>query len=77
LDIPQGDRSFNGGNSFIGEGGITFAPFSFKAKTGKLAIYAELAWQFYYPKSGQKDNWMADLSAATRISTGVRYIFSK
>ncbi len=75
LDVPEGKRYFDGGSSWTGEGGITFTPFTFNAVSGKLAVYGELAWQFYYPKPGQTDNWMANLSAATRISTGIRYIF--
>jgi probable lipoprotein NlpC len=75
LDVPEGKRYFDGGSSWIGEGGISFTPFTFNTKTGKLALYGELAWQFYHPKSNQNDNWIADLSAATRISTGVRYAF--
>ncbi len=77
LDVPDGERYFDGGTSWVGEGGVTFAPFTFKSGTGKLAFYAELAWQFYYPESGQSDNWMADFSAAMRFSTGIRYIFGE
>lgn len=77
LDVPKGERYFDGGTSWVGEGGVTFAPFTFKTGTGKLAFYAELAWQFYYPKRGQGSDWMANISAASRISTGIRYIFGK
>jgi probable lipoprotein NlpC len=74
LSVPEGKRFFNGGTSWIGEAGITFAPVTFNAGAGKFALYGELAWQFYHPKSDQQDNWMADISAATRVSAGVRYM---
>jgi hypothetical protein len=77
LDVPEGERFFDGGTSWLGEAGITFSPFAFNTATGKLAIYGELSWQFYYPKPDQNSNWMANLSAASRISTGIRYIFGK
>jgi probable lipoprotein NlpC len=77
LDVPEGKRHFDGGTSWIGEAGITFAPFTFNLKGGKFAFYGEFAWQFYYPKEGQKSNDLADFSAATRISTGIRYTFGK
>ncbi len=77
LDVPEGKRSFDGGTSWAGEAGITFAPFTFNANGGKFAVYGELAWQFYYPESGQSDNSMADLSAAMRLSTGIRFVFGK
>jgi probable lipoprotein NlpC len=77
LSVPEGERYFDGGTSWLGEAGITFTPFLFNSISGgEFAFYAELAWQFYFPESGQIDNWMADLSAASRISTGFRYIFA-
>jgi probable lipoprotein NlpC len=75
LDVPEGERYFDGGSSWIGEAGITFTPFVFNVTSGQFAIHGEIAWQFYHPQTGQADNWIADLSAATRISTGIQYIF--
>ncbi len=77
MAVPEGKLYLDGGTSWAGEAGITWAPFAFKTSTGKLAVYGELAWQFYYPESGQDSDWMANLSAATRISTGIRYTFGK
>jgi probable lipoprotein NlpC len=75
LNVPEGLRYFDGGTSWIGEAGITFAPFTFHLNGGKFAFYGEFAWQFYYPQENQIANELADFSAATRISTGFRYIF--
>ena len=73
LDTPAGVRFFNGGSSWAGEAGLTISPLNIKAGEGKISLFAELAWQFYYPAPGQSSDWMANLSAASRISTGFRY----
>jgi hypothetical protein len=40
---------------------------------GVLSVYGEFAWQSYTAGSGQGENWIADMSAGLRISTGLCY----
>jgi probable lipoprotein NlpC len=73
LQTKEGERSYTGGNSVIGTAGLTIAPFPINTGNGALSVYGELAWQSYFLKSGEGRNPNADLSAAFRISTGLRY----
>jgi probable lipoprotein NlpC len=73
LKLKTGDRSYEGGTSWLGAAGITIAPLSFPVSKGKLDVYGEFAWQSYYGAAGTEANWNADMSAGLRFSTGVRY----
>jgi probable lipoprotein NlpC len=67
-------RRYIRGNSWLGEIGIALAPFSIKLPRGALAVYGELAWQSYIKEPALEDNWQADMDAALRVSTGLRYV---
>jgi probable lipoprotein NlpC len=73
LSTSSGDRYYTGGTSWFGAAGITLAPVSFKLARGLLSVYGEFAWQSYTADSGQGENWIADMSAGLRISTGLCY----
>jgi probable lipoprotein NlpC len=76
LQTKEGTRPYSGGNAFIGALGLTLAPFQINAGRGTLSVYGEMAWQSYFPASGGEQNLNADFSAAFRISTGLRYLWS-
>jgi hypothetical protein len=73
LGRGEGSRRYTGGNAWLGEAGITVAPFSFQAGPGTISIYGELAWRSFLKADDLEFNWVADFGAASRISTGVRY----
>ncbi|WP_223292620.1 C40 family peptidase [Breznakiella homolactica] len=73
LESGGESRSYKGGNSWLGAIGVTWAPLTIRAADGKLSLFAEFAWQSYFPESGQEDNWSADFAAGFRVSTGLRY----
>jgi probable lipoprotein NlpC len=73
LKTGDGNRRYAGGTSWIGAAGISAAPFSWEVGGGDLSVYGELAWQSYFRESGQDKDGMADLAAALRFSTGLRY----
>jgi probable lipoprotein NlpC len=72
LETPDERRVYSGGTSLLGAIGVTAAPFLFKVAGGELAPYAELAWQSYISDNPDA-NLNADISAALRFSTGIRY----
>jgi hypothetical protein len=76
LSTSAGDRYYTGGTSWFGTAGITLAPLSFKLARGILSVYGEFAWQSYTAVSGQGENWVADMSAGLRISTGFCYTWT-
>jgi probable lipoprotein NlpC len=73
LSTPTGERYYTGGTSWFGTVGLTLTPLSFRAGQGILSVYGEFAWQSYTAGSGQGENWIADMSAGLRISTGLCY----
>ncbi|MDR2629918.1 MAG: C40 family peptidase [Spirochaetaceae bacterium] len=76
LNTGDESRPYTGGNSWLGEIGITMAPFSFKLPRGALSFYGEIAWQSYVKDPGLEDNWKADVGTALRVSTGLQYILN-
>jgi hypothetical protein len=73
LDIPGAPRRYIRGNSWLGEVGITAAPFSFSLGPGTMSFFGEFAWRSFVKDTGLDFDWKADLGAGTRISTGLRY----
>jgi probable lipoprotein NlpC len=73
LKTDVGGRQYTGGNAWLGEVGITVAPFSFNLGRGSLTPYGEIAWRSFVRGENQEFDWKADLGVGTRISTGVRY----
>jgi probable lipoprotein NlpC len=73
LKTGGGGRRYIGGNAWLGEVGITAAPFSFKIGGGALSPYGEIAWRSFVRGENQDFNWKADIGAGARISTGLRY----
>jgi probable lipoprotein NlpC len=76
LNTDYGNRHYTGGNSWLGEIGVTAAPVSFELPGGALSVYGEIAWQSYVKDPAMENNWKADVGAALRVSTGLRYILS-
>jgi probable lipoprotein NlpC len=76
LNTPDGDRRYTGGNRWLGEIGIAASPVSFALPGGSLAVYGEIAWQSYVKDPALENNWQADLGAALRVSTGLRYVLN-
>jgi hypothetical protein len=72
LSASEGLRPYSGGTSWVGTAGVTIAPYIFKTEIGEFAPYLELAWQSYSSDS-QVKNLNADVMAATRLSTGIRW----
>jgi probable lipoprotein NlpC len=68
-----GTRRYSGGTSWLGEAGLSIAPFRIKLFRGTLAPYGEIAWQSYRREAALEDDWRADAGAAWRVSTGLRY----
>jgi probable lipoprotein NlpC len=66
-------RRYSGGTGWIGEAGLSIAPFRIKLPRGTLAPYGEIAWQSYRKDAALGDDWRADAGAAWRVSTGLRY----
>jgi probable lipoprotein NlpC len=73
IETKSGNRSYAGGNAWIGAAGVTVAPFSISIGKGKLDPFAELAWQSYHRSGGTDVNRNADVTAGLRFSTGIRY----
>jgi probable lipoprotein NlpC len=73
VEIKSGNRSYTGGNAWLGAAGVTVAPFSISLGKGRLDPFAELAWQSYHRSGGTDVNRNADVSAGLRFSTGIRY----
>ncbi|MDR2403879.1 MAG: C40 family peptidase [Spirochaetaceae bacterium] len=73
LKTSDGGRRYIGGNTWLGEVGITVAPFSFKVGGGALSPYGEIAWRSFVRGENQDFDWKADVGAGIRISTGIRY----
>ncbi|MDR2758150.1 MAG: C40 family peptidase [Spirochaetaceae bacterium] len=76
LNTGNETRRYTGGNSWLGEIGITVAPFSFELSRGALSFYGEIAWQSYVKDPALDDDRKADIGAALRVSTGVQYILN-
>jgi probable lipoprotein NlpC len=66
-------RRYTGGNSWLGTAGITVAPFAVKAGNGILSPYAELAWRSFSRDPAFNAEPKADVGAALKFSTGIRY----
>ena len=66
-------RRYSGGTGWLGEAGLSIAPFRIKLSRGTLAPYGEIAWQSYRKDAALEDDWRADAGAAWRVSTGLRY----
>jgi probable lipoprotein NlpC len=66
-------RQYTGGNSWLGIVGITVAPFSVKAGNGILSPYGELVWQSFFRDPAFSADTTADVKAALKFSTGLRY----
>ncbi|MDR2101311.1 MAG: C40 family peptidase [Treponema sp.] len=73
LGTSAGDRRYTGGAAWLGAVGITLTPVAFPVARGTLSVYGEFAWQSYAAAPGQGENWVADMSAGLRISTGLCY----
>jgi probable lipoprotein NlpC len=73
LKTGDGNRQYTGANAWIGEVGITAAPFSFRLGRGSLSPYGEIAWRSLVRSEDQASDWKADFGVGTRISTGLRY----
>lgn len=73
IETKSGNRSYTGGNAWLGSAGVTVAPFSISVGKGKLDPFVELAWQSYRRSGGTEANRNADVSAGLRFSTGIRY----
>ncbi|MDR0389465.1 MAG: C40 family peptidase [Spirochaetaceae bacterium] len=69
------ERSYRSNASWIGEVGITMTPFSLKTANGAFSLFGELTWQSYTPRAGNFKPG-ADLAAALRFATGIRYVRS-
>ena len=74
LNTPDGERHYTEGNRWLGEIGVSVAPFSLELPRGALAVYGEIAWQSYVKDPAMENNRQADVGAALRVSTGLRYI---
>ncbi|MDR0688861.1 MAG: C40 family peptidase [Spirochaetaceae bacterium] len=74
LNTPDGKRRYTEGNGWLGEIGVSAAPVSFELPGGALAVYGEIAWQSYVKDPSMENNWQADVGAALRVSTGLRYV---
>lgn len=66
-------RRYTGGNSWLGTAGIAVAPISVKAGNGILSPYAELAWRSFSRDSAFNPDVKADIGAALKFTTGIRY----
>jgi probable lipoprotein NlpC len=66
-------RRYSGGNSWLGIAGISTAPFAVKAGNGTLSLYAELVWQSFLRDPAFNADLKADVNAALKFSTGIRY----
>jgi probable lipoprotein NlpC len=69
-------RPYSGGTSWLGEAGLSVAPFRIRLFRGVLAPYGEIAWQSYRRDAALGADWRADLGAAWRVSTGLRYVLN-
>jgi probable lipoprotein NlpC len=68
-----GGRRYTGGNNWLGTVGMSVAPFTIKAGNGILSPYAELAWRSFSRDPAFNADIKADLGAALKFSTGIRY----
>jgi hypothetical protein len=66
-------RRYTGGNSWLGTAGITVAPFAVKTGNGILSPYAELAWRSFFRDPAFNADARADVGAALKFATGIRY----
>jgi probable lipoprotein NlpC len=73
-NTPEGERHYTEGNGWLGEIGVSAAPVAFELPGGALAVYGEIAWQSYVKDPAMGNNWQADVEAALRVSTGLRYV---
>ncbi|MDR3160060.1 MAG: C40 family peptidase [Spirochaetaceae bacterium] len=69
-------RPYGGGTGWLGEIGLAAAPFRIRLFRGTLAPYGEIAWQSYRRDAALEADRRADLSAAWRVSTGLRYVLN-
>lgn len=76
LRRETGDRPYAGGASWLGILGVQAVPFSFDLPGGALSLYGELCWQSLVPRPGQGEDFNADMAAAFRFSTGLRYTWA-
>jgi len=67
-----GDRPYKEGNIF-GAAGFNLAPFVLSFGDVKFAPYAELAWQSFVNDNAPDKNIGADIAAAIRFSTGLKF----
>jgi probable lipoprotein NlpC len=67
------ERRYTGGNSWLGIVGITATPFSVKAGNGILSLYGEMVWQSFFRDQTYSADIRADINAALKFSTGLRY----
>ena len=74
LDRTNGTRDYSGGNSFRMGMGVSAATPPIRLGSGALSIYGELAWQ-PYSRGDNNFNLKPDLTANTRIYTGLRYLW--
>ena len=72
ISTNEGERNYSGGTGWIGAAGLTVAPFIIKTAIGEFSPYLEAAWQYYFSENENK-NFLADISAGFRFSTGIRW----
>jgi len=75
LNLENQQRQYSGGNSWLWELGASAAFNPITIGPGAASIFGELAWQSFSRGSGESFNFIHDMTANLRISTGIRYLW--